>query len=40
MVAAMYASLLVLLICWLTSNVIKPRRSNRVLYTDGGVKEV
>ncbi|MBN4073680.1 MAG: hypothetical protein COC05_02025 [Gammaproteobacteria bacterium] len=40
MVTAMYASLLALLICWLAINVIKSRRSNRVLYGDGGVKEV
>ena len=40
MTTALYASLLSLLMCWLALNVVKARRKNRVLYADGGVKEL
>ncbi|MDV7103077.1 MAPEG family protein [Vibrio sp. TH_r3] len=38
MITALYASLLMLLIIWLTFEVIKQRRSGQVAYADGGVK--
>ena len=38
MITALYASLLMLLIIWLTFEVIKQRRNGQVAYADGGVK--
>ena len=40
MTTALYACLLAALICWLSMNVIKCRRRNRVLYADGECKEL
>lgn len=38
MVTALYASLLAILMIWLSIQVIKQRRSNQVAYADGGVE--
>lgn len=38
MITALYASLLMLFIIWLTFQVIKQRRSERIAYADGGVE--
>ncbi|MCL9777413.1 MAPEG family protein [Vibrio methylphosphonaticus] len=38
MVTALYASLLAVLMIWLSVQVIKQRRSNQVAYADGGVE--
>ncbi len=40
MVTALYASVLSLLICWLSLQVIKARKKNKVRYADGGVEEL
>ncbi|MEM7027030.1 MAG: MAPEG family protein [Pseudomonadota bacterium] len=40
MFTALYASILAGLICKLSLNVIKARRSNKVLYADGDCKEL
>ena len=40
MISAMYASILALLIVWLSLNVINKRKSNRVSIGDGGVTEL
>ena len=40
MITAFYASILAGLICWLTLNVVKARRKNKVRYGDGGVDEI
>jgi len=40
MISAIYASFLALLICWLSLNVIKTRRRNKIRYGDGGNKEL
>jgi|LLEJ01.1.fsa_nt_gi uncharacterized membrane protein YecN with MAPEG domain len=40
MITALYASLLMLLIIWLTVKVIKQRQSGKIAYADGGVKEL
>ena len=40
MTVAIYASLLALLLCWLTLNVVKSRRKNKVRYADGGIEEL
>ncbi|MEH6625813.1 MAG: MAPEG family protein [Motiliproteus sp.] len=40
MITALYASVLALLICWLTLQVIKARKKNQVRYADGGVEEL
>lgn len=40
MITALYASLLTLLIVWLSLNVIKSRRKNKVRYGDGDNKEL
>jgi len=40
MISAIYASILALLISWLSLNVIKARRRNRVRYGDGGIEEL
>lgn len=40
MTTAIYACILAALICWLSFNVIKCRRRNRVLYADGECKEL
>lgn len=38
MITALYASLLMLLLIWLTIHVIKQRRAGQIAYADGGVK--
>ncbi len=40
MVSAIYAGILALLIAWLSFNVIKLRRANKVRLGDGGVPEL
>ncbi len=40
MTTVFYASILALLICWLSMNVIKLRRSNKVKYADGDCLEL
>ena len=40
MITGLYTSILALLLCWLSLNVIKARRKNRVKYADGGVEEL
>jgi len=40
MVTAIYASVLSIIICWLSLNVIKARRRNKVAYGDGGIEEL
>ena len=40
MISAIYAGLLALLIVWLSLNVIKLRRTNKVRLGDGGVPEL
>lgn len=40
MTTAIYASILSILMCWLSMNVIKVRRKNKVKYADGGVSEL
>ncbi|MDB1123509.1 MAPEG family protein [Vibrio algarum] len=40
MITALYASLLMLLLMWLTVQVIKQRRTGKIAYADGGVKEL
>lgn len=40
MVSSIYASILALLIVWLSLNVIKLRRANKVILGDGGVNEL
>lgn len=40
MITAFYTSILAGLICWLTINVIKARRKNKVKYGDGGVDDL
>ncbi len=40
MTSAIYASLLALLICWLSLHVIKARRRNKIRDGDGGNKEL
>lgn len=38
MITALYASLLAVLMIWLSFQVIKQRRANQVAYADGGVE--
>lgn len=38
MITALYASLLMLIMIWLTFQVIKQRRAGKIAYADGGVK--
>ncbi len=38
MVTALYASLLTLILIWLSYNVIKQRRAAQISYSDGGVE--
>lgn len=40
MTTAIYASILSILMCWLSMNVIKLRHKNRIKYADGGVGEL
>ena len=40
MVTAIYASVLSIIMCWLSLNVIKARRRNKVAYADGGIEEL
>ena len=40
MITALYASILALLICYLTINVIKNRRKHRIRYADGDNREL
>ena len=40
MITALYAALSALIICWLSLNVIKARRKNKVKYGDGGVLQL
>ena len=40
MVTALYASILAILICYLTINVIKNRRKHRIRYADGDNREL
>lgn len=40
MTSVIYASLLAVLICWLSLNVIKKRRKNKVSIGDGGNEEL
>ncbi|GAK86407.1 glutathione S-transfersae-related protein [Vibrio ponticus] len=38
MITALYASLLALLMMWLSVQVIKQRRTNRIAHADGGIE--
>lgn len=40
MISALYAGILALLIVWLSFNVIKLRRANKVILGDGGVPQL
>ncbi len=40
MITAFYAAILAFLMCWLSLNVIKARRKNKVRYADGGIEEL
>jgi uncharacterized protein len=40
MISALYAGILALLIVWLSLNVIKLRRANKVILGDGGVPQL
>lgn len=40
MISVIYAAVSALLICWLSFNVIKKRRSNRVSVGDGGFEDL
>lgn len=40
MVTALYASLLTLVMLWLSIEVIKQRRKNQVAYADGGIESL
>ena len=40
MTTALYASILSILMCWLSMNVIKSRRKNKVKYADGDCQEL